>query len=511
MNRKKEERPHNKFRTDLSLNFHLIRFLVLFLIVTILVTWIFQVGLLDLIYEKVRERDMINEANELAHQVGTEQLREAAYEVSTESMMSVLVYQITGQRAILTASEGPVQDQAHISMISSEVLTNLYQKAVNNDGSLQTQLTFDGAQTQSNLFQRIFSSISLKKDPFSPHKTTHMVHIRVCNDASGNEYMIMLNSSMEPMSPLVHTLQRQFILIFFVLLLVSLLFVIPMSRRISRPLAHMSEAAKQLASGNYNADFSTDHSYREIKELSETLTYASQELSKADRMQKELIANISHDLRTPLTMIRGYAEVMRDIPEENSAENIQILIDETNHLTELVNDLMDLSKIQSGVHAPVMEFFDITALIRDVMERYEAFTKAKGYHINLQAEGSVPVFADRSLILQVVYNLINNAINYTGDDLTVTVIQTVTDNTVRISIQDTGDGIPADQLDMIWDRYYKVDKVHRSAKIGTGIGLSIVKAVLQIHNAPYGVESTERVGSIFWFELPVSAPPKPYH
>ena len=323
--------------------------------------------------------------------------------------------------------------------------------------------------------------------------------------------MIMLNSSMEPMSPLVHTLQRQFILIFFVLLLVSLLFVIPMSRRISRPLVHMSEAAKQLASGNYNADFKTDHSYREIKELSETLTYASQELSKADRMQKELIANISHDLRTPLTMIRGYAEVMRDIPEENSAENIQILRDETNHLTELVNDLMDLSKIQSGVRAPVMEFFDITALIRDVMERYEAFTKAKGYHINLQAEGSVPVFADRSLILQVVYNLINNAINYTGDDLTVTVIQTVTDNTVRISIQDTGDGIPADQLDMIWDRYYKVDKVHHSAKIGTGIGLSIVKAVLQIHNAPYGVESTERVGSVFWFELPVSAPPKPYH
>ena len=107
--------------------------------------------------------------------------------------------------------------------------------------------------------------------------------------------------------------------------------------------------------------------------------------------------------------------------------------------------------------------------------------------------------------------MINNAINYTGDDLTVTVIQTVTDNTVRISIQDTGDGIPADQLDMIWDRYYKVDKVHRSAKIGTGIGLSIVKAVLQIHNAPYGVESTERVGSVFWFELPVSAPPKPYH
>ncbi|MBR7098746.1 MAG: HAMP domain-containing histidine kinase [Clostridia bacterium] len=294
------------------------------------------------------------------------------------------------------------------------------------------------------------------------------------------------------------------------MVLLSLLFVIPMSRRIVRPLVQMNHAAKQLANGNYDADFGVDRGYKETKELAETLTFASQELSKADRMQKELTANISHDLRTPLTMIRGYAEVMRDIPEENTPENLQILIDETEHLTELVNDLMDLSKIQSGVRSPVMEFFDLTSVLREVMSRYEAFTKAQGYHITLEADVNVPVFADRGMILQAVYNLVNNAINYTGEDLCVTVKQSIVGDRVRISVKDTGEGIPEDQLALIWDRYYKIDKVHRIAKVGTGLGLSIVKGVLEVHNASYGVESKLGEGSVFWFELPISAPPETF-
>ena len=120
----------------------------------------------------------------------------------------------------------------------------------------------------------------------------------------------------------------------------------------------------------------------------------------------------------------------------------------------------------------------------------------------------MPVFADRGMILQVVYNLINNAINYTGKDLSVTVRQSVHDGKVRIEVRDTGAGIPADEIPLIWDRYYKVDKVHRIARIGTGLGLSIAKEILEVHNAAYGVDSEVGHGSSFWFELPVSAPPE---
>ncbi len=272
------------------------------------------------------------------------------------------------------------------------------------------------------------------------------------------------------------------------------------SRVICVPLEKMSRSAKKLAKGDYNAEF-VGGGYREAEELGEALSYAAEELAKTDRLQKELVANISHDLRTPLTMIKGYSEVMRDIPGENNPENVQLIIDETERLTELVNDMLDLSKIRAGTRKPVLETFDLTETVRSVLSRYEKLTERDNYQITFTAEENVMVTADRTMILQVVYNLINNALNYTGEDKRVSIDQSVWDNRVRISVIDTGSGIAKEDIPYIWDRYYKVDKVHRSAVIGTGIGLSIVKEILESHGAAYGVESRIGEGSNFWFEL----------
>ena len=497
-------------KSNISLRFHLVRFLVIFLAVVIFITWLFQVGLLDLLYENVRKRDMEQSADDIIKYIDSDELSKAVYTASMDNLIGVVVYQINGNQAIRIASEVPTADEETVALFFPKEMSRLYSDAQNAGGSFHTKLTFGGKEVKIGFFQRLFPWIFGKSDSYVSEEMIHLVHVRLCEGADGTEYMLLLNTALEPMIPLVHILQRQFIWIFGILVLLSLLFVIPMSRRIVRPLVQMNHAAKQLANGNYDADFGVDRGYKETKELAETLTFASQELSKADRMQKELTANISHDLRTPLTMIRGYAEVMRDIPEENTPENLQILIDETEHLTELVNDPMDLSKIQSGVRSPVMEFFDLTSVLREVMSRYEAFTKAQGYHITLEADVNVPVFADRGMILQAVYNLVNNAINYTGEDLCVTVKQSIVGDRVRISVKDTGEGIPEDQLALIWDRYYKIDKVHRIAKVGTGLGLSIVKGVLEVHNASYGVESKLGEGSVFWFELPISAPPETF-
>ena len=192
---------------------------------------------------------------------------------------------------------------------------------------------------------------------------------------------------------------------------------------------------------------------------------------------------------------------MRYIPGENTPENVQVIIDETERLTDLVNDMLDLSKIQSGTQRPEMEIFSLTDTVRTVMQRYEKLIGQDGYRIEFFADNNVDVCADRGMILQVIYNLINNAIHYTGDDKLVYVRQTVNGDTVRISVTDSGEGISAELIPMIWERYYKVDKVHKRARVGTGLGLSIVKGVLELHHATYGVESALGKGSTFWFDL----------
>lgn len=500
----KREMRRNRKSTPISLRSHLAWYMLIFLSIVLMTTWLFQVGLLDVVYEKVRERDMEQVGERIAAAVGSDTLEDVVYHSSMDELMEIAVYRIDGGRAIRITANNFSGDSEEAPSITNRHMAGLYKRAVAAGGSLHTQLTFGGHEAHYTIWDKLFP----KSNSDVERGSVSMVYTMVWKDSAENEYMLLLNTSLEPLVPMVHTLQRQFVWIFGILSVITVLFSFIVSRQILNPIVHMNNAAKKLASGNYDADFDVRDGYRETKELASTLSYATKELARTDQLQKELIANISHDLRTPLTMIRGYGEVMRDIPGENTPENVQVLIDEADRLSELVSDLMDLSKIQSGVHRPEMEFFNLTAAVKEVLQRYETFTKGQGYQINFERLEEVFVFADRGMILQVLYNLISNAVHYTGDNLSVTVTQTVENGNVRISVKDTGMGIPQDQLPYIWDRYYKVDKVHRRAKIGTGLGLSIVKGILTVHNAEFGVESEVGTGSDFWFVLPVSDPPE---
>ena len=202
-------------------------------------------------------------------------------------------------------------------------------------------------------------------------------------------------------------------------------------------------------------------------------------------------------------MISGYSEVMRDFPDERSPENMQIIIDETARLNSLVNDLLTVSKLQSGTQIMELKTISITKAVKDTVARYEKLLEHRDYKIIFEHDCEAFVSADETRLLQVVYNLINNAINYTGEDKTVIVRQEVYDDIVKISIIDSGEGISEDKLPLIWDRYYKVDKVHKRAVLGTGLGLSIVKNILLLHGSRFGVSSEVGKGSCFWFEFKI--------
>ena len=314
------------------------------------------------------------------------------------------------------------------------------------------------------------------------------------------EYILLVNTLVSPVNATVSTIRKQLLYVTLIMLILAFGLAIFIAKQIANPIIKINAAAKALARSNEEIDFD-GKGYREISELADTLSYASSELAKTESFRRELIANVSHDLRTPLTLICGYAEMMRDLPGENTPENTQVIIDEATRLTALVNDMLDLSKLQAGTQGLDCKVYNLTLSIKEMMNRYSALTEKEGYHITFDYHEEVMVNGDALKISQVVYNLINNAINYTGDDKKVAVKQKIVDNIVRIEVTDTGEGIAKENLPYIWDRYYKVDKTHKRAAVGTGLGLSIVQNILKAHHAAYGVESELHKGSTFWFEM----------
>ena len=217
------------------------------------------------------------------------------------------------------------------------------------------------------------------------------------------------------------------------------------------------------------------------------------------------MANVSHDLKTPLTMIKAYAEMSVDLHsnnQEKQREDINTIIKETDRLTLLVNDILDLSKMESSIDTLEKEEFDIVELTKDILDRYKLYQETENYNFIFNHNKEIIiVFADKKKIEQVIYNLINNAINYTGEDNKVEVNIKENKDNILVEIKDTGKGIKEEDLPYIWDRYYKNKKKHKRNLIGTGLGLNIVKNILETHKFKYGVKTKKEKGTTFYFEI----------
>ncbi len=272
------------------------------------------------------------------------------------------------------------------------------------------------------------------------------------------------------------------------------------------PITELTKKAHLLAEGNFDVDFHGNEYGRELVELADTLNFARDELSKTDRMQKELIANVSHDFKTPLTMIKGYAsmimEISGDIPEKRN-KHARVIVDEADRLASLVNDVLDLSKISSGIAQLQLTEIDMSAYLYEVLERFAYLKDTQGYQFKVFVEEGLTTRADRVKIGQVLYNLIGNAVNYTGEDKTVYVSLRKEGECCRFSVTDTGVGIKQEELNEIWDRYYRSSQTHKRPVKGTGLGLSIVKTILMRHGFMFGVESEEGKGSTFYVLFPL--------
>lgn len=455
--------------------------------------WLFQIVFLDEFYRLQKTEMLKSSSDSIVRNINNENLQTLADRIAEDNEVCVLVID-ENLKLIVSAEYTPGCIIHHMSV---------------HDILRYTEMAKDENESVLRIFPMLgFKNEKYDEKKFSGHvppsddgSARSMVTVKATVLEDGRRAFVFLNATVTPVTATVQTIRNELIFITVILILLSFLISLVLSKRITSPLIATTQAAKQLSVGEYTPVLSSI-SYREIKELNAQLIQTAEDLKRVEKMQRELIANISHDLRTPLTLIEGYAEVMRDLPGENTPENMQVIIDETKRLSTLVNAILDYSVSKSGKDVIRNEKFDLTASINSILERYGKLKEQDGYHIIFEPSKNVCVCADELKVGQVIYNLINNALTYTGADKTVNVVQTVFNGKVKIEIKDSGEGIEPDELDSIWERYYRSNKAHKRAAIGTGLGLNIVKGILDSHGLEYGVESEMKKGSTFWFVLP---------
>ena len=332
-------------------------------------------------------------------------------------------------------------------------------------------------------------------------KTQIYVYGKVIPDT---DYCDIIIRSIDPIDATSNVITSQLVYITFISLIISTVISLFMSKRISRPIMKMNETAKKLGTGNYDINFEKC-GYEELDELADTLNSTTSSLARTDEIRRELIANVSHDLKTPLTMIKAYSEMIRDLSGDNKQkreEHLKVIIDETDRLTRLVNDMMDLSKIESGEITINKERFDFSKVATDLIDRIRLSEMDTEHEIVYNIPNDLYVNADRTKIEQVLYNLIVNAIKHSGEGKRhINIKVTATQKRVKVEVIDDGVGISEENMKHIWDRYYKASESFTRNVQGSGLGLSIVKNILIKHNSDYGVTSKVGKGSTFWFDM----------
>ena len=450
-----------------GLTFKIWIYLALFLTLIIAFIWIFQVTLLDSFYEY--------RTNRLVEKIAT-----------------------------LTSH-----------YYNKEKDTSYYDKlAYNNNACIEIER--DSELLYSSNMQRgclITDNYSYKTDFLNSNKNNIMY--KLVNPVLDNKTLIYaikldddtvayINVSLEPTDPAISVIREELVFITIIIYLSSFILAYFISKRISTPILKINNMAKKMSKGDFDTPIVVNENIDEINELSDTLNQTRLELSKINETRRDLLLNVSHDLKTPLTMIQAYAEMARDLnkdDEEKRTENLNVIIDESMRLNELVNNILELSKSEANLDNLKIEEFNLTKEIKVILDRFSYLREKENYNFIFDVEKDYLIKADKTKIDQVIYNLLINAINYTGDDKKVIISIEEYKKYLRVKITDTGKGIKKEELDKIWDKYYTNEKNHKRNKIGTGLGLSIVKNILIKHKFKYGVTSKVNKGTTFYFDI----------
>lgn len=450
-------------------------------LIIILLLWVFQVGLLKQFYINERKSSLLKEGNKLSsifledNKTVSEALKSEIDSFTTSINSKVFIYDDSND---LLFTNIPIR---------KDKIKNI--RMPNFDLS-ETNKPFDS------------ETLIISKNISHFHTPEILVKVPIIykNSIIGN---IILTSPLAPIEEAIFILKKQLSIISFLSIIIATALALAFSRYFTRPILNITDASRKIARGDFTTSVDVN-SKDELGILGETINDMSDQLGKTETLRKEFIANISHELKTPISLIKAYSEVLKDIDIDKDSKNeyLDIITDESNRLNRMVEDILYLSKIEAGFSKPIPTEFPIFPLVENVIEKLELLIKEKKIELIINIDfKDTKIYADKNKMYQVLYNLINNSITHSYENGKIIIKIINLEASVSIEISDRGQGISKENLPYIWDRFYKVDKSRKRDNGGTGLGMSIVKNILDAHGFDYGIKSTINEGTTVWINI----------
>lgn len=342
-----------------------------------------------------------------------------------------------------------------------------------------------------------FLSVLENEDGRTEYKTDTLF---VYGEYISDDKVLYISTALDAVGAAAGIIRMQLVWVTVLSLIIAVVIAFFISKRFSKPIGELSEQAENLGEETFDGRFQRGFC-SEIDDLEDTLINTDSKLKEAKTYQQELLANVSHDLRTPLTMIRGYAESIEDYGDDEAQRiaDSRIIMKETDRLNALVNEILEYSELQAAGAKAAFEPVDMSGLVNGIIRQFEPLFQADGGEIETSITDGLIVNGNRRQLERVVYNLIDNAIRHTGESQKIDVSLTRENEHIKLTVRDYGDGIPAEQLPHIWERYYTYRQ--RNKQGVSGLGLAIVKQIVTIHGGECGAESKVGSGSEFWVKF----------
>lgn len=401
------------------------------------------------------------------------------------------------------------------------------------DGKLKLYSARDAEQLKFQLWNYILEQESVEQIKILDNQPNYilrqsrdwivdMEYMEMIGILNSGDYFIM-RTPLESIRDNVMLANRFYVEIGVVVIILSALLIYFFSRKITKPIMELAELSKRMTDLDFDAKFESkgeneidvlgehmnqlsmtlEKTISELKTVNNELRRDIEQKEKIDEMRKEFLSNVSHELKTPLALIQGYAEGLQDgIGDDPESMNdyCEVIVDEAQKMNRIVQKLLTLNEVEFGEEAVQMERFNVAELIEGLAQSCTVLIRQKDGKLRMQVENPLYVWSDELRIEEVLTNYISNACNHLDGERIIEIKAKQEQDKVHISVFNTGKQIPEEDMDRIWEKFYKVDKAHTREYGGSGIGLSIVKAIMESVNGSYGVQNYAN-GVEFWIEL----------